>query len=87
MLRRGASGALNLQSAIAGPKGHLRFDLVGKKGEMEAMKIRSCALRGPQTPPGPKGSNGKRYFLGAAVNLIGAFLSLFSRRIKSTVEA
>jgi len=87
MLRWGASGALYLQSAIAGPKGHPRYGLVGIGGEKEAMKVRNCALRVPRTPPGPKGSNGKRGLLGAAVYLTGAYLSLSTRRAISTVEA
>ncbi len=87
MLRWGASGALYLQSAIAGPKGHPRSSLVGKKGEKGTMKVRSCALRALQTPPGPKGSNGKKCLLGAAVNLTGVYLSSFAWKARSTVEA
>lgn len=87
MLRWGASGALYLQSAIAGPKGHPRCSFVGVRRDKRAMKVRNCALREPQTPPGPKGSNGKRYLLGAAVNLTGAHLSLLAWKTTSTVEA
>ncbi len=87
MLRWGASGALYLQSAIAGPKGHPRYSLVGAEGDKGAMKVRSCALRVPRTPPGPKGSNGKRLLLGAAVSLAGAYLSSSTRKAISTVEA
>ncbi len=87
MLRWGASGALYLQSAIAGLKGHLRFSLVGKQREKGAMMVRSYTLRELQTPPGPKGSNGKKSLLGAVVNLIGAYLSLCTCKAKTRVEA
>jgi len=87
MLRWGASGALYLQSAIAGPKGHPRFSLVEKHGEKGTMMVRSYALRELQTPPGPRGSNGKKFLLGAVVNLIGAYLSLCICKAKTTVEA
>ena len=82
--RRGASGALNPQSAIAGLKPSPE---VQPPASIFGKNVESRALRGgnPRTPSGPEGSSGKRALSSAAgqpgLSLNGSTLRGHDRRV------
>ena len=49
----------NPESAIPGSNAHPRFFVFRWGIGCVTLKIRSCATRAHQTPPGPEGSNGR----------------------------